>query len=797
MGAVSHDFRYALRVMRLNPGFTCGIALVLALGIGANTAIFTVVNAVLLQPLQYRAPDRLVRLYEYSPLGSALYNVVSPANFIDWEREAHSFAEMAAYSTETFNLAGSGGSLPERLQGVICAYRLFSTLGVQPALGRAFVPEDDRPEAERVVILSHNLWQRRFGGSAAIVGELVRLDGNGYRVVGVAPPGFDYPDAEAQFWTPLWRNRPARDRLSRGNHRYDVVARLKPGVTVEQAQGELDGIAKRIKREHPADVTGNGASVALLSDRLVVRVRALLLVLLGAVGCVLLIACVNVTNLLLARAISRRREVAIRLALGAGRTRLVRQFLIESTVLSALGAALGLLFAYTGVKLLTVVESGLPRLAAVRLSTPVYLFTLAVAMLTGIAVGLAPAFSSLEGGLGRLTVAGRTRRRLSNALVAAEVALSLILLIGAGLLLKSFGRLRAVDPGFAPERLLTMRFSLPEAQYKTPAARTAFFENLLARVRALPGVTAAGMIQVLPATGHAWDNTFSIEGHAPLPPGQFLDALFRVADPGYFQAMGIPLKRGRFFAPSERLDTAKQAIISESMAKEFFRGEDPLGRRLKIDGPGLYEIVGVVGDVRSEMAQEPEPTMYVPLLKGAFNMAALVVRTVNDPNGLALPVQKEIAQLDPDLPVARVLTMEQVLARGYSQRTFSLTLISLFATLATALAAIGLYGLLAYSIRQRTGELGIRMALGATPSRVVGMTLTQGLKPALLGLIVGLSAAAGVTRVLESLLFDVKSLDGEVFGLVAVLLFVIAGAACLIPARRAARIDPAVALRTE
>jgi len=729
---------------------------------------------------------------------------VSPANFLDWQRQTTSYVEIAAYGGQPFNLSGDNGELPERLTGAICTYNLFSTLGVQPALGRALRTDDDRPDAQRAVVISHGLWQRRFGGLPRVVGSPIRLDGESYTVVGVMPPAFDFPNAETQVWAPVWRHLPARDQHSRGSHRYDVVGRLRPGVNMAQAGVELDSIARRIKQQYPNDVTGPGASVASLQERMVFRVRMLLLVLLGAVGCVLLIACVNVTNLLLARAIARRREAAIRSALGAGRLQLFRQFLTESTLLSGFGAMLGFLLAKLCVKLMLGMTTDIPRTGEVHLSAAVLLFTLGVTALTGVVVGLAPAFSCLDLNLAaaihdssRSATGSRRRKFLGDALVATEVALSLVLLVGSGLLLKSFARLRAVDPGFAPERLLTMRFSLPASQYKSGATRTVFFENLLARVRTLPGVTGAGMVTTLPVTGHVMDNTFTIVGRPPLPPGQFLDAVLRAADTGYFQAMGIPLKRGRTFASLERLDGARFVIISESMARQFFRGEDPLGRKLNYGGDHNYEIIGVVGDVRKELAEEPEPTMYRALFEGNFNFAALAVRTAGNPNALALPIQKEISRIDPDLPVVSVLTMQEVLSKGTSQRRSSLMLLGLFAGLATTLAAIGLYGLLAYSILQRTSELGIRIALGASPAQVVEMVLAQGLRPAVAGVLAGLAIAGAVVRVLQSLLFEVKPLDVQVFFAVAVALMTIAALACAIPARRATRIDPAIALRTE
>lgn len=795
------DLRYALRLMRLNPGFTAGVVLVLALGIGVNTAIFTVVNAVLFEPLPYSAPDRLVRLYEHSPIGTSHYNVVSPANFLDWQRDTTSYVEIAAYAGQAFNLSGNSGELPERLQGSICSYNLFSTLGVQPALGRALRADDDRPEAQRAIVISNGLWQRRFGGSPRFVGSAIRLDGESYTVVGVMAAAFDFPNAETQVWAPMFRQISAKNRANRGSHRYDVVGRLRPGVTVAQANAELDGIAWRIRRQYPNDLTGPGATVASLQERTVFRVRILLLVLLGAVGCVLLIACVNVTNLLLARALARRREAAIRSALGAGLLQLLRQFLIESTLLSGFGAMLGLILTKLGVKLLLSMTTDIPRSEAAHVSPTVLLFTAGVAALTGVVVGLAPAFSCPDLNLasaihdsgGRSATGSRRRKFLGAALVATEVALSLLLLIGSGLLLKSFARLRAVDPGFPPERLLTMRFSLPVSQYKNDVQRAAFYEDLTTRVRTLPGVTAAGMVTTLPVTGHVMDNTFTIVGHPPLPPGQFLDAVLRAADPGYFQTMGIPLKRGRVFTASERLDAAHFVLISESMARQFFRGEDPLGQRLNFGGGSSYEIIGIVGDVRKDLAEEPEPTVYRALLEGDFNFAALAVRTAGNPNALALPIQKEVSRIDPDLPVVSVLTMEEVLSKGTAQRRSSLMLLGLFAGLATILAAIGLYGLLAYSIRQRSSELGIRIALGARPAHVIGMILAQGLKPAAAGVLVGLAIAGGAVRVLQSLLFEVKPLDLQVFFAVAALLMIIATLACALPARRATRIDPAEA----
>ncbi len=799
---IARDLQYTVRVLRLKPAFTLAAIAVLALGIGANTAMFTVINATLLQPLPYADPNRLVYLYESRVIGDNVYNIASPPNFHDWQKEAKSFTQMAAYGDVSFGLAGEDGKLPERIRGVICTHNLFSTLGVQPRLGRAFLPEEDAPTAQRVIIVSHGLWQRRFGGTKDIIGKLLRLDGENYTVVGVMPPWFQFPYNTVQAWVPIHRQLPPEQMQQRGNHRLIVIARLQPGVSVEQARAELDGIAKRIFQQHPNDLTGKGANVALVKERTVASVRTMLLVLLGAVGMVLLIACVNVTNLFLARAVGRKREAAIRIALGATRGRLIRQFLLESVIISLAGGATGIMLAANGTTLLTRMATNLPRSEAIQIDSWVLLFTVAVSLLTGVLSGLAPAFASSSDRLaaeihegGRANTGGRATNRLREVLVAGEVALSMMLLIGAGLLLKSFERLRAVDPGFSAPRALTMGFSLPKAQYPTPAQRVSFYETLITRLRALPGVEGAGIVSTLPLNDHFSDSTFDIIGRPPLPPGQYLDALFRGADPGYFQAMGIPLKRGRIFTTAERLDNARQLVVSESFAKQFFPGEDAIGQ--KIRNGSVYEIVGVVGDVRIGLANEVEPMMYEPLLEGVFSFGSIVVRTAVDPNSLALSIEREIARLNPALPVADVLTTEELVSTAGKSPRFALTLLMLFAGIAAVLAAVGLYGVLAYTVGQRTNELGIRMALGATAGDVMRLAFAQGLRPTLTGAVVGLAAAFAATRIMRSLLFHVSSSDPQVFVLVTLLVAAITVAASLGPAMRAARIDPAVALRRE
>ena len=778
--------------------------LVLALGIGANSAIFTVVRAVLLAPLPYRDPDRLVNLYERNVIGENPFNIVSPLNFYDWQKQSKSFEQMTFWGEWNLSFSPTDGGLPEMVEDAICEYNLFNTLGVQPALGRGFTAADDRAGAERVAIISDSFWHRRFGAKPEVIGSRIRLDGEMHTVIGVTPRGFEFPTARTQVLLPVWRVVSESTKQQRGNHRFMPVARLKQGVTLEQARTELDGIARRIHRQFPETVTGEGANVVRMQDRLVVHVRPLLLVLLGAVACVLLIACVNVTNLLLTRAVGRRREVAVRAALGAGRWQIARQFVMESIILSIGGASLGLALAMWGTDILIKMAGYIPRIDGVRVDGTVLAFTAGLSILTGVAVGLAPAFSSWRVGLtqamqegGRSSTAGRSRGRFRDAMVAAEIALSLVLLIGAGVMLKSFARLRAVNPGFSPERILTIRFSLPGTRYKSPVQVASFYEAVVERVRSIPGVQSAGLVNVAPLDGHFSDTTFTIEGRPPLPPGQFLDALIRVADPEYFQAIGIPVKRGRMFTAGERLELANKAVISESMATQIFPNEDAIGKRIRLNEETVCEIVGIVGDARESLAAPAEPTMYFPILRGKVDFATLVVRATGDPDLLSVPVQKEMRGLDSELPAVTVKTMDDMIGSATSQNRFGLTLIALFAVLAVTLAVIGLYGVLAYSIRQRTGEIGVRMALGAAPSDITRLVLWQGLKPVAIGLTLGIASGAVATRLLESVLFEVRPMDPAVVGSVVAMLAAISFAASLAPAWRAIRIDPVVALRAE
>ncbi len=797
------DFRYAFRRLVHNPGFSLAALFVLALGIGGNSAIFTVIRAVLLEPLPYPHPERLVNLYERNVVSENPFNVVSAPNFYDWQRESQSFEQTAFYGDWGTSFWPEDGGLPENIAGAICSYNIFATLGVAPAMGRAFIADDDKPGAPRVAIISHSLWMQRFGARKDVIGTATRLGAERRTIVGVMPAGFDYPRAEVEVWLPVWQNVGESARLQRGNHRFSAIGRLKPGISVAQARAEMDGIARRIKQQYPEALTGRGANVVRMDERMVSSVRPMLLVLLGAVSCVLLIACVNVTNLLLARAVSRRREVAVRVALGASRAQITRQFLAESAILSFGGAAFGLALATLGTSALIRMAGHIPRIEKVQVNGTVLAFTACVAMITGIAVGLAPALSSWRAGLsaamqdgGRSATAGRRSGLFRDVLVAVEVALSLMLLTGAGLMLKSFSKLHAVDPGFATERVLTIQFSLPPGMRKE-AQVAGFFRDLLEQVRTQPGVESAGIVTVPPLGGHFMDTTFTIDGHAALPQGHFLDAVVRSADPGYFQAMGIPLKRGRGFTDADRLEAAHKAVITESMAATFFPNEDPIGKRLHAGPPEPYEIVGIVGDTRQNLAQAPEPTMYFPLYEGSYPFGALMVRAMGDPNSLSLPIQKAMRSLAPDMPAVTVKTMDAMLDGATSENRFGLTLVAVFAGLAVVLASIGLYGVLAYSVGQRTNEMGIRMALGAAAPDITRLVLWQGLRAAGVGIAGGLAGAIATARLLRSMLFEVSPNDPAVMLVVVVLLGAVVTVASLVPTWRATRIDPVAALRGE
>jgi putative ABC transport system permease protein len=811
METLWQDLRFGLRVLVKSPGFTAVAVLALALGVAANTAIFSVVHEVLLQPLPYKEPGRLVMLWEMNRPRDRHQNVLSPANLLDWKEQTDVFEDVAAFFDLRSNLTGGGDPVEIPVQRA--TPNLFRLLGVEPIKGRALLPEDAEPNAPRVVVLSYGLWQRRFGGDPQVVGKTITLSGTPATVVGVMPAGFQWfvrkgsLTAQApEAWTPFGFTAQHRQRSGRF---MSAVARLKAGVTRERAQAELSQLAARLEQQYPDFDTGWGVEVVPLRDQFAGPIRPALWVLLGAVGFLLLIACANVANLLLARASARQKEIAIRTALGAGRWRVVRQLLTESLLLAAAGGGLGLLLAWWGVDVLVALSPrDLLDIGGVSLNLPVLAFTLAVSLLTGVVFGLVPAFeaSRLDAGESlkegaRGTTGGRRGRRLRGAFVVAQVALSLVLLVGAGLMVKSFARLRSVNPGFNSDGLLTMRVQLPANKYGEDEQVIAFHRRAVERVSALPGVTAAGAVNFLPFAGPGAATGFTVVGRpAPLP-GEGPVTEVRVTDENYFRTMGIPVLGGRTYSAQEATAERHVAVVSESLARKYFPGEDPVGQRIVVDmkeKPEPTEIVGVVGDVkRQSLDEEPRPTVYWPPPELTYSTMTLVVRAGGDPAGLAAAARREIQSIDPEQPVADVRTMRQLLAESVGRARFSAWLLGLFAVVALVLAGVGLYGVMSYAVAQRTHEIGLRVALGAQGRDILRLVIGHGMLLAAVGLAVGLAGALALTRLMRGLLFEVSATDPATYVALTAFLLLVALAACLVPARRATKVDPMVALRYE
>jgi putative ABC transport system permease protein len=819
MESILQDIRYGVRSLIKTPGFTAVAIVVLALAIGANTAIFTVVNAVLLRPLPYRNSDRLVMLWETNPRFQIGVDTlpVSPGDFMDWREQNSVFEYVSALGAGHLNLSGSGE--PERISGASVSPNFFRLMGIEPKLGRAFQDDEEKPGANKVVVISYALWQRRFGGAEDIVGKPMTLDGESYTVVGVAPEGFQFPRAhELPYFvgvssaTELWRPITLTDEFiskKRANHQLSVIAKLKPGVTRDQAQAEMTALATRIEQSYPEN-QGIGAKVVPLSEQVVGNSRVALLVLMGAVGLVLLIACANVANLLLTRSSARQKEIAIRTALGATRGHVVRQLLIEALLLSLASAIAGTLLSLWGVKaLLALSGQNLPRLNEVGVDLTVLGFTVGIALLTSLLFGLTPALSaskfnlvqSLKDGSRGLS-GGQRARRVRGVLVIAEVALSLVLLIGAGLTIKSVAYLLKVDPGFKPARTLTMNIALLGSKYPAANQQINFFEEVSRRVGTLAGIESVGLISSAPLSGGVYAGGFSIEGREPASANEDLSADRRMISPEYFNALGIPLIKGRHFTDRDNQASTGVAIVSESLARRFLENDDPIGKRIKLGGrdstrPWL-SIVGIAGDVRdTALESDARPCVYLPYPQFPALSMSLIARTGIDSKVLVPAIRGEVWAVDKDQPVTDIKTMDQYVSDSVSPRRANALLLAVFAALALVLASIGVYGVMAYSVTQRVHEIGIRMALGAQTSDVIKLIVGNGMTLVLAGVVIGIAGALALSRVLSSLLYGVSATDPITFALVSVMLISVALLASYIPARRATKVDPMIALRCE
>ena len=812
MEGLLKEIRYAIRGLLKQPGFTAIAVITLALGIGANTAMFSVINAVLLRPLPYHEPDRLVTIWEESPQRGMYEIPVSFANLRDWIDQNHVFDQISAYTFTNLNLTGAGE--PARLDTLRSSANLFSLIGAKPMLGRVFVPEEDKEGASHVVILGHGLWQSRFGSDPRIVGQTLTLNNQSYTVVGVMSSGFNFPvgfgylgkviNDPIDLYVPL---AASGKESARGNYSFFSIGRLKPGVTIEQARAEMTTIESRLEQQYPEGNSGIGVKLVSTQEQTVKEIRPALLVLLGAVAFLLLIACANIANLLLARATARQKEMAIRAALGASRGRVLRLLLTESLTLSLVGGCLGFLLAVWGTRaLIGLAPDNIPRMNEIGVDARVYGFTLAVSIVTGLLFGLIPALHAARPDLNdalkdasKGALANSAGKRTRGVLVALEVALSLVLLIGAGLMIKSFLRLQQMNLGFNPDHVLAVNLSLSSSRYPEERQQSAFFTDVLERLRTLPGVTAAGATTGLPLTLSLSGSDFRIEGQPEPEAGKEMIINTRSVSPGYFGTLGISLVKGRDFDDRDKNDAPGAAIINQDLARIYFSNEDPVGKRITFDdGQSWLSIVGIVGDVKQlGLDSTAKPEVYFPYLQVTSPSMSIVVRTSAEPSSLAAAVKSQIQMVDKDLPITAAKTMEQLLAESVSGRRFNMLLLTVFAAVALVLAVVGIYGVMSYTVTRRTHEIGIRVAIGAQPRDVFRMVIGHGMKLALIGVVLGLLGAFGLTRLMESMLFGVAPTDPTTFVSISVLLSVVALVACYLPGRRATRVDPLVALRCE
>lgn len=817
MEILLRDLRYAVRMMIKNFGFTILVIITLALGIGANTAIFSVVNAVLLKPLPFKEPERIVLIWMSNPRLKLAYKELPapPADFIDWRDQNTVFDNLSAFSANAFTLMGT--SEPERIDGVQASADFFSVLGVQPALGRTFTHEEDQPGKSQVVVISNNLWGRRFGSDPNIINKVITLDGQSYTVIGVMPKGFEFPQgatmppglqfpAKPELWTPIaFNNERLRDR---SNFSLAAIGRLKSGVSLQQARADMSGIAEKIDQQFRRS-SGFDTTLVEMREQVVGDMRFALIVLMGAVGAVLLIACSNVANLLLARSTRRQKELAIRTAMGAGRARLVRQMLTETILLSLVGGVAGLLLAKWGTGLLLAISpDSIPRASEVNLDVWVFTFALGASLLTGILSGIVPSLQASRTDINTVlkeeslsSIGGGRSRHLRNLFVVSQIGLALVLLIGAGLLIKSYVLLQRVSLGFKPDNVLTMQLALPDFKYPDPAQQVAFFNQLIQRIEAAPGVQSAGVVTSLPLSGAGTSTNFNIEGRPVPPPQDRPMADYTAISPDYLDAMSIAVLKGRSFTDQDTATSPGRVIINETMANRFWPNEEAVGKAITVSlgsAPTRLEIVGIVADVKNaKLSGETIPGMYVPYTQSPAGFMFLVARTTPDPLSMTSTLTHEVYAIDKDQPVARIKSMAQVISESESNRNFNTVLLTLFAGLALTLAVLGVYGVIAYSVNQRKREIGIRMALGAQQRDIVKLILKQGLVLVMVGIAIGLVAAFILAKFMSSLLYQISDRDLVTFTVASLALTVVALLAICIPAFKATGIDPIIALRQE